>query len=106
MTISTISQARIWNAPVFMLWCLSGIPIFILVSIPLSTAGQAFLGLVVVGCVAILKPFSRSLLPRFLLIATATVVVMRYWFWRVLETVPTPSFSVPFIVAILLLAVD
>lgn len=106
MTISTISQASIWNAPVFMLWCLSGIPIFILVSIPLSTAGQAFLGLVVVGCVAILKPFSRSLLPRFLLIATATVVVMRYWFWRVLETVPTPSFSVPFIVAILLLAVE
>ena len=94
------------NAPVFILWCLSAIPIVVLVSVPTSTGGQAFLGIVAVAAVALLKPFARSLVPRFLLLATATVVVLRYWFWRVLETVPEPSFSIAFVVAGLLLAVE
>ena len=106
MKTSGTSSTRQWNTPVFLLWCLSAVPIVLLVSIPLSTTGQAFFGLVGVGCVVILKPFSRSIMPRFLLLAFATLVVLRYWFWRVLETLPAPSLSVPFIVALLLLAVE
>jgi cellulose synthase (UDP-forming) len=97
---------RTRNAPFFILWCLSAVPITLLVSVPTSTGGQAFLGIVAVAMVVILKPFSRSLVPRFLLLATATVVVLRYWFWRILETVPAPSFSIAFAVALLLLVVE
>lgn len=94
------------NAPVFILWCLSAIPIVVLVSVPTSTGGQAFLGLVAVAMVALLKPFARSLVPRFLMLAAAAVAVLRYWFWRILETVPEPSFSIAFVVALLLLVVE
>ncbi len=94
------------NAAAFVVWCLSAIPIVALVSVPTSTTAQAFLGIVAVAAVALLKPFSQALVPRFLLLAIATVVVLRYWFWRVLETVPAPSFSIAFIVALVLLAVE
>ncbi|WP_245866557.1 UDP-forming cellulose synthase catalytic subunit [Oceaniglobus roseus] len=94
------------NRPVFALWCLLAVPIAVLISVPTSTSGQAFLGIVAVLIVALLKPFARHLVPRFMLLATATVVVLRYWLWRVIETVPEPSLSVSFLVAAILLAVE
>ncbi|WP_226783048.1 UDP-forming cellulose synthase catalytic subunit [Oceaniglobus trochenteri] len=94
------------NRPVFALWALSCIPIVILVSVPTSTGGQAFLGIVAVIAVALLKPFTGAMIPRFVLLATATVIVMRYWLWRLLETIPDPSVSVAFLVAVLLFVVE
>ena len=99
-------NGRTRNRTVFLLWLLSGIPIAVLVSVPTSTAGQAFLGLVAVVVVALLKPFSRHMVTRFFLLATATVIVMRYWLWRLLETIPEPAISVAFLVAVLLFLVE
>lgn len=93
-------------APVLVLWCLSALPILVLASVPISTEGQAFLGLVAVAMVALLKPFSAALVPRFIMLATASVMVLRYWFWRILETLPEPAVSVAFLVALLLLVVE
>ena len=94
------------NAPVFILWCLLLIPITVLISVPTSISGQAFLGVVAVVAVAVLKPFASHLVPRFLLLATATVIILRYWLWRVIETIPEPSISVAFLVAMILLLVE
>jgi len=99
-------SGRTQNRTVFALWVLTFIPIAVLVSVPTSTGGQAFLGIVAVLIVALLKPFTGAMVPRFVLLATATVIVMRYWLWRLLETIPDPSFSVAFLVAVLLLVVE
>ncbi len=100
------SRGATKNAPVFILWALLLIPIAVLVSVPTSISGQAFLGIFAVGVVAILKPFARHLVPRFLLLAMSTAIVLRYWLWRLTETVPEPSFSLSFLVAALLLLVE
>lgn len=88
------------------LWVLIAIPMVVLVSVPTSTGGQAFLGIVAVAMVALLKPMSHKLVPRFLLLATATLIVLRYWFWRILETIPEPDFTISFAIAVLLLIVE
>ncbi|MBT9385023.1 UDP-forming cellulose synthase catalytic subunit [Pseudooceanicola sp. CBS1P-1] len=94
------------NAPIFVLWCVLLVPIAVLISVPTSTAGQAFLGIVAVVIVAALKPFANRIVPRFFLLATASVLVMRYWIWRVIETLPEPSHPLPFIIAVILLLVE
>lgn len=94
------------NLPALALWVLVVIPIVVLVSVPTSTGGQAFLGLVAVSIIALLKPMSHKLVPRFLLLATATLLVLRYWFWRILETIPDPGLTLSFIIAMLLLVVE
>ncbi|KAA2312093.1 cellulose synthase catalytic subunit (UDP-forming) [Pseudooceanicola sediminis] len=94
------------NTPLMVLWCLMMIPIAVLVSVPTSTSGQAFLGIIAVILVALLKPFSRYMVPRFLLLAVSTVLVMRYWLWRLLETLPDAAISLSFIIAVLLFMVE
>jgi cellulose synthase (UDP-forming) len=88
------------------LWLVTAIPILAMVSVPTSTSGQAFLSIVAVLIVALLKPFSQSLVARFFLLATASLVVMRYYIWRVLETLPQPGLTVSFVVAVILLLVE
>ncbi|MCC5972736.1 MAG: UDP-forming cellulose synthase catalytic subunit [Rubellimicrobium sp.] len=88
------------------LWLVTAIPILAMVSVPTSTSGQAFLSIVAVVIVALLKPFSQSLIARFFLLATASLVVMRYYIWRVLETLPQPGLTVSFVVAVILLLVE
>lgn len=94
------------NRPVLAMWLLVAIPIAILISIPTSTGGQAFLGIVAVTIVAVIKPFAHKLVARFFLLATATLIVMRYWTWRILETLPEAGLTISFTVAILLLLVE
>ena len=100
------ANGRTQNRTVFLLWLLSAVPIFVLISVPTSTGGQAFLGIVGVLLVAGMKPFVSRMVVRFALLATATVIVMRYWLWRLLETIPDPSISVAFLVAVLLFVVE
>jgi cellulose synthase (UDP-forming) len=94
------------NRPVLLLWFLFAIPIAVLISVPTSTGGQAFIGLIAVGLIALLKPSSHKLFPRVMILATASIIVMRYWFWRIFETLPDPSLSISFAIAMLLLAVE
>lgn len=88
------------------LWLVTAMPILAMVSVPTSTSGQAFLSIVAVLIVALLKPLSQSLVARFFLLATASLIVMRYYIWRVLETLPAPGPTVSFTVAIILLLVE
>ncbi|NDV02049.1 UDP-forming cellulose synthase catalytic subunit [Pseudoroseicyclus tamaricis] len=88
------------------LWVALLLPIATLVSVPTDVGGQAFLSIVAVLAVAALKPFARMLVPRFFLLATASVIVMRYALWRVFETLPEPGFTLSFICAVTLLAAE
>jgi cellulose synthase (UDP-forming) len=89
------------------LWILVSAPIFLLVSLPTSTGVQALLGVSVVVIVIALKPFARRSLPaRVLLLAVASVLIFRYWIWRVLATLPSIDAPVSFSAAILLLVIE
>ncbi len=91
----------------FLLWGLLLAKIMFLVSIPTSTAVQGLMGLSAVLLVAALKPFTlRNIVARFVLLAIASVVVMRYWAWRLTETLPPIDEPVSFVAAILLFAVE
>lgn len=91
----------------FFIWGLLLAKIMFLVSIPTSTAVQGLLGLAAVALVAILKPFTLSnIVARFVLLSIASVVVMRYWSWRVTETLPPVDAPLSFGIAVLLFAVE
>ncbi|NYS24663.1 UDP-forming cellulose synthase catalytic subunit [Rhodobacteraceae bacterium 2376] len=89
------------------LWALVLVPILLLVSIPTSTAVQGVLGIFAVIVVAALKPWTmKNIVVRFLLLAVASVVVMRYWSWRLTETLPPVDAPISFIAAALLFMVE
>jgi cellulose synthase (UDP-forming) len=94
------------SSATLLLWVVIVVPFIALVSVPTSTSGQAFLSIVAVAVVIALKPFSRLMVPRFFLLATASLIVLRYYLWRISETLPDPALSVSFIVAIMLLVVE
>lgn len=92
---------------IFGIWLMLIVPLMVFVSIPTSTAVQGVLGLAAVIVVAVLKPVTnRNMVARFALLAIASLVVMRYWSWRVMETLPSPEYPVSFVAAILLFAVE
>ncbi|WP_245155662.1 UDP-forming cellulose synthase catalytic subunit [Paracoccus ravus] len=92
--------------PLLALWAVTLVPVFALSAIPVSNMGQGMLGVMAVILVALLKPFTSSILARTSFVAIASVVVLRYWFWRVTATLPEPSFSASFVFAVLLLVVE
>lgn len=88
-------------------WVALVVPLAILASIPTSTTAQGALGVFAVLAVAALKPFtSKKIFARFLLLAIASAVVMRYWFWRVTETLPPLDMPVSFTIAVALFIVE
>ena len=81
--------------------------IALLVSVPTSIAVQAALGLASVAVVALLKPYAASnIVLRFAMMSVASVLVMRYWAWRLTETLPPVAEIHSFIPAVLLFAVE
>ena len=91
----------------FLLWLAILFPIALLVSIPTSTAVQGIMGLCAVVLVALLKPFCmKSIVARFVLLGIASVVVMRYWAWRLTETLPPPDEPLSFAAALALFLVE
>ncbi|MTH79209.1 UDP-forming cellulose synthase catalytic subunit [Paracoccus aestuariivivens] len=88
------------------LWIVTLIPVIVLSAIPVSNAAQAMLGLAAVALVVLLKPFSSNTIARTALVAVSSIVVLRYWFWRVTATLPEPGLNASFIFAILLLLVE
>jgi cellulose synthase (UDP-forming) len=57
--------------------------------------------------VAALKNFAmRTIVARFVLLAVASAIVMRYWFWRVTSTLPPMSDPLEFTIAVALFAVE
>ncbi|SEN45230.1 cellulose synthase (UDP-forming) [Loktanella fryxellensis] len=88
------------------LWLCLAVVIAAMVSFPTSPGAQAFLSIVAVITVAALKPYARLLVARFFLLATASIIVLRYYLWRILDTMPDAGLTISFIVAVMLLVVE
>jgi cellulose synthase (UDP-forming) len=79
----------------------------LLVSVPTSIAVQAVLGLSAVAAVLALKPFvDRNMIARFAMMTIASTLVLRYWAWRLTETLPPLEDLVSFVPAVLLFLVE
>jgi cellulose synthase (UDP-forming) len=87
-------------------WVVLMIPTLVLSSVPSSTAAQGLLGLAAIVIVVALKPFSTNTFARFALLAVASVVVMRYWLWRLTSTLPEPGLTLSFGLALILFVVE
>lgn len=78
-----------------------------LVSVPTSIQVQATLGIASFLVVVALKPVvMESMVARFAMMSIASTLVLRYWAWRVTETLPPVTDVVSFIPAIVLFMVE
>lgn len=83
------------------------LPLVVLLSVPSDTLAQGLFGITTILIVALLKPFTwRSTPLRFLMLATAGMVVMRYWMWRLFETLPSWETPLSLTAAGMLFAVE
>jgi len=88
-------------------WVLLTVLIAALVSVPTSIQVQATLGIAAVIVVALLKIVAMdNMVARFAMMAIASTLVMRYWAWRVTETMPPIDDPLSFLPALFLLAVE
>ncbi|PQO22991.1 cellulose synthase catalytic subunit (UDP-forming) [Rhodobacteraceae bacterium WD3A24] len=94
------------GAATLALWVVLLIPIVVLASTPTSNTVQGVLGAFAVLMVAALKPFAERMLSRFVLLAIASVIVLRYWMWRLLNTLPELDDPLSFAAAAGLFAVE
>lgn len=88
------------------LWLVCVAPVMVLASVPTSNAAQAMLGVTAVVLVGLLKPFAHKLLPRIALMAIASIIVTRYFVWRITSTLPDPDLGLSFVLASLLLLTE
>ncbi|MCL4676210.1 MAG: UDP-forming cellulose synthase catalytic subunit, partial [Pararhodobacter sp.] len=89
------------------LWILLLAMLAALVSVPTSIQVQATLGIAAVITVALLKPLAAdNMIARFAMMAIASTLVMRYWAWRVTETLPPVDDLVSFLPALFLFLVE
>lgn len=88
------------------LWLVCMAPVMVLASVPTSNAAQAMLGVTAVVLVGLLKPFAHTLLPRIALMAIASIIVIRYFVWRITSTLPDPDLGLSFVLASLLLLTE
>lgn len=91
----------------FAVWLVLLVLIGVLVSVPTSIAVQAMLGLASVLVVMVLKPYvADNMVARFVMMAVASTLVMRYWAWRATETLPPLEDTLSFVPALLLFIVE
>ncbi|MBJ2149709.1 UDP-forming cellulose synthase catalytic subunit [Paracoccus sp. IB05] len=101
-----MSSDRIRNGVLLLLWLIGMTPVLVLASIPVSNAAQAMLGLAALLLVILLKPFAGNIICRVAMMSVASVLVLRYWIWRLTSTLPDPGLTVSFVLAIALLLVE
>ncbi|WP_128255808.1 UDP-forming cellulose synthase catalytic subunit [Falsirhodobacter deserti] len=87
-------------------WALLFAAILALALAPTSLLAQITLSCMAVVIIVVLKPFARRGWPRFLLLATGSVIVIRYWVWRLTSTLPDAGLTPSFVIAIMLFAVE
>lgn len=94
------------NRPALVLWIVTIAVVALFASAPTSTSAQTLFGVVAVAIVLAMKRFTPKMGPRFILLGTASVIVIRYWTWRLLETLPEPGFTLSFVFGVMLFAVE
>ncbi|EPX80368.1 UDP-forming cellulose synthase catalytic subunit [Salipiger mucosus] len=100
-----IARGTLWL--LLPVWVALLVPILFLASVPTSVTVQGLLA--IVTCIAIfaLKPFVHGSLPvRFAVLAIASVFVLRYWIWRLLETLPSLDDPLSLAAALVLFAAE
>lgn len=93
-------------ALMLLIWMALVVPILAMTLAPTSLMAQVTLACIAVVIIVILKPFARRGWPRFMLLATGSVIVIRYWLWRLTSTLPDPDVNASFILAVALFAVE
>ena len=101
-----MNRRKLSRLMLFPLWFLLLVPVVVLAAIPVSNAAQGMFGLAAVLLVILLKPFASSMPVRVSLMAIASVIVLRYWLWRLTATLPDPGLSASFVFAVILLLVE
>jgi cellulose synthase (UDP-forming) len=84
--------------------------IFLLMSLAMtiqtSLNFQFILGIILLLVLFILKPFMQLILFRISFFIAAGILVLRYYAWRIMCTLPDPGFSVEFVAAFILISVE
>lgn len=93
-------------ALMLLIWLVLLLPILAMTVAPTSLTAQITLSCIAVVIILVLKPFARRGWPRFMLLATGSVIVIRYWLWRLTSTLPEPGLNASFIIAIMLFVVE
>lgn len=101
-----MSGGKTWTGLLLPLWLVTMVPVMVLASVPASNAAQAMLGIAALLLVLLLKPFAGNIIARVALMSIASVVVLRYWIWRVTSTLPDPALNASFVLAVLLLLIE
>ena len=94
------------NMLLLVLWLTALAPVVVLASVPASNAAQGMLGLAALVLVILFKPFAENIICRIALMSVASIIVLRYWIWRVTSTLPDPGLNISFVLAIMLLVVE
>ncbi len=87
-------------------WLVVTAALVALISVPTSLAVQGLISLSALAALLLLRPFIDNRLGRLALLAVASIVVLRYWFWRLFDTLPPPENEFSFIAAAILFAVE
>ncbi|MGP3699643.1 UDP-forming cellulose synthase catalytic subunit [Rhodobacter sp. NSM] len=104
---SNLTGSSLLRGLLILATALGTIPLIMLLSVPSDTLAQGLFGVTTILLVAALKPFTwRSMPLRFLMLATAGAVVLRYWMWRFFETLPSAEDPVSLAAAWMLFAVE
>ncbi len=77
-----------------------------LTSVPTSLSVQALLGVGAFAAIFLMRGFVNTRFGRMIILAIASAVVMRYWFWRLYETLPAFEDHASFAAAVALFAVE
>ena len=103
----TARKARPGATLLMLVWLALLVPVLFLAATPTATIVQGLLALTVLAILFALKPFvQKSLRVRFFVLAAASTLVLRYWFWRLTETLPSPDDPVSFIAALVLFGAE
>lgn len=101
-----MTKQKIGSFGLLLIWVIMMLPTLILASVPSSTAAQGLLGLAAIIVILALKPFASNTVARFGLLAVGSVIVLRYWLWRLTDTLPETGFTPSFILAVILFAIE
>ncbi|APX22903.1 MAG: cellulose synthase catalytic subunit (UDP-forming) [Rhodobacteraceae bacterium] len=98
---------RISVSVLVLLWLALLVPIVFLASVPTSIIAQGLMALCICVLIYVLKPFVSASMPvRFFVLAVAAVFVLRYWLWRLLETLPALDDPVSLAAALVLFGAE
>ena len=94
------------RATTVLLWAVSAIGLLLLVAQPTGLATQFLLGLVAIAVMTAISFLRLQGAWRHIFLAFGTVVILRYMYWRLTETIPGPTQPFDFAAAIILLAAE